>query len=235
LNSLARVLAELKGRDGRVTIPGFYDDVSLPTADDIQRWDKGPHYEELLKRLSHSRALEGEADYSPIQRQWSRPTLDVHGLGGGFVSEGVKTVIPAVGMAKLSMRLVPDQDPDRIFRALQGYASELSTPGVDISVSRLGSTRPVRIGANHPAALVAMTAFEQTFGKRPRLICSGGSVPVAIDFAEALGAPIVASGLQDTDSPLHSPNEYYSLDHYHRGIEMLIRFMYGLPLAPVVA
>jgi acetylornithine deacetylase/succinyl-diaminopimelate desuccinylase-like protein len=229
LNTLAHALSALKGRDGRITIPGFYDEVREPTAEELRQWEKGPDYEATVRRLSHSRALEGEAEYPPIQRQWSRPTLDVHGVWGGFMGEGVKTVIPAAGHAKVSMRLVPDQDPDKIQPALERYLDELATPGVRFSVTRLGATRPVLVGADHPAARAAMSAFSESFGMAPRLIRSGGSVPVAIDFVEALGAPMVVSGLPEADSAPHSPNERYSLDHFHRGIEMLIRFMHRLP------
>jgi acetylornithine deacetylase/succinyl-diaminopimelate desuccinylase-like protein len=229
LNSLAHALSALKGPDGRIKIPGFYDDVRALSADELKGWDKGPEYVETVKRLSQSRALEGEADYPPIQRQWTRPTLDVHGIWGGFMGEGVKTVIPAVGTAKVSMRLVPDQDPDNIQPALEHYLRHLATPGVRFTVTRLGATRPVLVRADHPAAQAVIRAYSESFGRTARLIRSGGSVPVAIDFVEALGAPMVASGLPEADSAPHSPNEHYSLDHYHRGIEMLIRFMHYLP------
>jgi acetylornithine deacetylase/succinyl-diaminopimelate desuccinylase-like protein len=229
LNTLAHVLSALKGRDGRITIPGFYDDVRRPSAEELKQWEKGPEYEQAMKELSHSQTLEGEADYSLVERQWTRPTLDVHGIWGGFMGEGVKTVIPAAGRAKLSMRLVPDQDPDKIQPELERYVNQLSTPGVRIQVTRLGATRPVLLGADHPAAQAAMKAYEESFGKKAQLVRSGGSVPVAIDFVEALGAPLVVSGLPQPDAAAHSPNESYDLDHYHRGIEMLIRFLAGLP------
>jgi acetylornithine deacetylase/succinyl-diaminopimelate desuccinylase-like protein len=229
LNTLAHVISSLKGRDGRITIPGFYDRVRTPTAEELKHWERPPQYADSIKRLSQSDALEGEAAYPPLQRQWARPTLDVHGMIGGFTGEGVKTVIPSRGMAKVSMRLVPDQDPDEILASLEQYVKELSTPGVRIEVRRLGRTRPVLIPSDHVAATAAMEAFEAAFGRKATLVRSGGSIPVAIDLQEALKAPMVSSGLPEADSAPHSPNERYSLDHYHRGIEMLIRFMYALP------
>jgi acetylornithine deacetylase/succinyl-diaminopimelate desuccinylase-like protein len=229
LNTLAHVLSALKGRDGRITIPGFYDKVRKPTAAELEEWKRPDDYPQTVMELSHSSALEGEAEYPPLQRQWSRPTLDVHGFHGGFTGEGVKTVIPSHGMAKVSMRLVPDQDPEQILDTLREYVDELSTPGVKIEVRKLGGTRPVLMGGDHDAARAAAQAFEAAFGRKPRLVRSGGSIPVAIDLQEALHAPMVASGLPEADSAPHSPNEHYSLDHYHRGIEMLIRFMYALP------
>jgi len=229
LNTLAHVISSLKGRDGRITIPGFYDRVRKPSAEELKQWERPADYAETVKKLSHSEALEGEADYPPLQRQWARPTLDVHGMIGGFAGEGGKTVIPSRGMAKVSMRLVPDQDPHEILPNLKKYVAELTTPGVRIEVRVLGATRPVLIGGDHPAAAAAMQAFETAFGRKARLVRSGGSIPVAIDLQEALQAPMVSSGLPEADSAPHSPNEHYNLDHYHRGIEMLIRFMYGLP------
>jgi acetylornithine deacetylase/succinyl-diaminopimelate desuccinylase-like protein len=132
-------------------------------------------------------------------------------------------------MAKVSMRLVPDQDPDEILASLEKYVTALSTPGVKIEVRRIGRTRPVLIPSDHVAATAAMEAFESAFGRKAMLVRSGGSIPVTIDLQEALKAPMVISGLPEADSAPHSPNERYSLDQYHRGIKMLIRFMYALP------
>jgi acetylornithine deacetylase/succinyl-diaminopimelate desuccinylase-like protein len=229
LNTLAHVISSLKGRDGRITIPGFYDRVRPPTESELEQWQRPADYGDTLKGLTQSGALEGEADYPLLVRQWARPTLDVHGIQGGFVGEGVKTVIPSRGMAKISMRLVPDQDPSEILPNLKRYVAELTTPGVRIEVRQLGATRPCLIGADNAAATAAIEAFETAFGRKPRFVRSGGSIPVAIDLQEALKAPMVSSGLPEADSAPHSPNERYSLDHYHRGIEMLIRFMYALP------
>ena len=229
LNTLAHVISSLKGRDGRITIPGFYDRVRKPSAEELKQWERPAGYAETVMQLSHTEALEGEADYPPLERQWARPTLDVHGMIGGFTGEGVKTVIPSHGMAKVSMRLVPDQDPHEILPNLKKYVAQLTTPGVKIEVRLLGASRPVLMGGDHPAATAAMQAFEAAFGRKARLVRSGGSIPVAIDLQEALQAPMVASGLPEADSAPHSPNEHYNLDHYHRGIEMLIRFIHGLP------
>ena len=229
LNTLAHVISSLKGRDGRITIPGFYDRVRRPTDAELEQWRRPAEYAETLKRLTQSESLEGEAEYPLLVRQWARPTLDVHGMMGGFTGEGVKTVIPSRAMAKVSMRLVPDQDPKEILPNLKKYVAELGTPGVKIEVRQLGATRPCLIGADNAAAAAAMDAFEAAFGRKPRFVRSGGSIPVAIDLQEALNAPMVSSGLPEADSAPHSPNERYSLDHYHRGIEMLIRFMYALP------
>lgn len=228
LNSLAHVLSGLKGRDGRITIPGFYDDVVSPTAAERAAWQRDDAYAGRLLSMTGASELEGEGEYAPVERQWIRPTLDVHGVIGGFVGEGEKTVIPATARAKVSMRLVPDQDPDRIEERLRPYIRSLSTPGVSIEVTRLGATRPVLCGADHHAARAAMAAFQGAFGSSARLVRAGGSIPVAIDLQEALDAQMVIGGLAQPGSGAHSPNEKFSLSHYHRGIEMLLRFVYGL-------
>lgn len=228
INSLAHVISGLKGRDGRITIPGFYDDVVTPSAAETATWARDDGYEGRLLAMSGASVLEGEAAYPPVERQWVRPTLDAHGFIGGFVGEGEKTVIPAEARAKLSMRLVPDQDPDRILERLRPYVQELSTPGVRIDVARLGATRPALCSADHAAGRAATEAFRAAFGAEPKQVRAGGSIPVAIDLKEALRAQMVVGGLAQPGAGAHSPNEKFSLSHYHRGIEMLIRFLYGL-------
>jgi acetylornithine deacetylase/succinyl-diaminopimelate desuccinylase-like protein len=228
INTLARIIGELKDREGHITIPGFYDGIVPPPAEEIAQWPGGPAYEAEVKRLMQSEALEGEAGFSLAERMGSRPTLDANGILGGFTGEGTKTVIPRQAMAKVSMRLVPGQDPDRIFDTFSEYVNELSTPGVRVEVLKLGTARPVLCGIDHPAARAAAGAFEAAFGTPARPKRMGGSIPVAVDFQEALGAPMVVSGLAQPGSGAHSPHERYSLDHFRRGIEMLIRFMDGL-------
>ncbi len=226
INTLARVLGELKDRNGRVTIPGFYDDVKSPSPEELEAWRaEDERYGEEMKRLAQARALEGEPDFNFHERTWSRPTLDVNGMLGGFVGEGQKTVIPSKAFAKVSMRLVPDQDWKKILESLESYAQTLSTPGVDISVKLLSPAPPVTAGADGPAADALRAAFKQTFGKETALIRVGGSIPAAADFQEALGVPIIISGIDTPDTLIHSPNEHFSIQQYHRGIEALIRYL----------
>ncbi len=229
LNTLARILGELKGRDGRVTIPGFYDGVHPPTEEEMADWDRGEGYAETVRRLTGAAALEGEVEYSAAERAWARPTLDVNGFIGGFTAEGKKTVIPARGSAKVSMRLVPGQDPMRILDSLREHVDGLTTPGVRVEVELLGAAPPVLTGTGHDGALALASAFEAAFGLRTVRLRTGGSIPVTIDFQEALGAPMMVSGLAQPGAGAHSPNERFSLDHYHRGIEALIRLMWSLP------
>jgi acetylornithine deacetylase/succinyl-diaminopimelate desuccinylase-like protein len=170
-------------------------------------------------------ALEGEAGYSPLERRWARPTLDANGIVGGFIDEGKKTVIPARAKAKVSMRLVPDQDPVRILAALESYAAELATPGVTVRVRDLGHAKPVRTGTGHPGVAAAARAFRAAFGAEPVLVRDGGTVPVAIDFQEALDPRMLITGFGLPGDALHSPNERFSLDQYHRGTEMVLHLM----------
>ncbi len=228
LNTLARILGELKGRDGRVTIPGFYDAVRPPTREEMADWDLSPAFAETVRELMGATSLEGEAGYSAAERNWARPTLDVNGFIGGFTGAGKKTVIAARGSAKVSMRLVPDQEPLRILDTLREYVDELSTPGVKVEVRLLGAAPPVLAEATHPGAEALSKAFEAAFGQRAARLRTGGSIPVAADFQEALRAPMMISGLAQPGAGAHGPNEHFSLDHYHRGTEALIRLMWSL-------
>jgi len=228
LNTLARILGELKGRDGRVTIPSFYDGIRMPDAGEMADWDRSDAFAETIRGLTGAAVLEGEGGYSAAERAWARPTLDVNGFVGGFTGEGKKTVIPARGSAKVSMRLVPGQDAMRILDSLRKYVGELTTPGVSVEVRLLGAAPPVLAGADHVGATALASAFEAAFGRPAARLRTGGSIPVAIDFQEALGAPMMISGLAQPGAGAHSPNEHFSLDHYHRGIEALVRLMWSL-------
>ncbi len=229
INTLARIVGELKDRNGHITIPGFYDAVRAPTAEELAAWKKrDPSYIETVKRLTGARALEGEEGYLALERAGSRPTLDANGFLSGFTGHGAKTVIPAEAMAKVSMRLVPDQDPKAILAAFEQYVGDLSTPGVEVRVHAIGMAPPVTTGVDHKPGLALRAAYRAAFGKETAMIRVGGSIPVAVDFQEALGAPLVISGIAQADCAIHSPNEHLLIDNYHRGIEALIRFMCGL-------
>lgn len=232
INTLARIVGELKDRHGHVTIPGFYDAVVRPSAEELADWKKkDARYAETVLRLSGARALEGEEGFLALERTGSRPTLDANGIVGGFIGEGKKTVIPAHASAKVSMRLVPDQDWKTILGALKKQVQELTTPGVEIQVDLLGAAPPVTCGVDHPAARAMRAAYKAAFGKETTLIRVGGSIPVSIDFQEAVGAPLVISGIAQSDSAVHSPNERLVVDNYYRGIDAVIRFICGMAKA----
>jgi acetylornithine deacetylase/succinyl-diaminopimelate desuccinylase-like protein len=229
INTLARVVGELKDRHGHVTVPGFYDDVREPSAEELAEWQrKDGAYATEVMRVTGARALEGEDGYLALARAGSRPTLDANGFMGGFTGKGAKTVIPAEAMAKVSMRLVPDQDWQSILASFESHVRALTTPGVDITVAVIGSAPPVLCNIEHDAARSLRTAYHEAFGKETNLVRVGGSIPVAVDFQEAVGAPLVISGIAQADCAIHSPNEHLLIDNYHRGIEALIRFICGL-------
>jgi acetylornithine deacetylase/succinyl-diaminopimelate desuccinylase-like protein len=229
INTLARIIGELKDRHGHITIPGFYDAVVRPSPEELADWKKkDARYIETVKRMSGARALEGEEGFLALERTGSRPTLDANGIVGGFTGEGKKTVIPARASAKVSMRLVPDQDWKTILGALEKQVQQLTTPGVEVTIDMLGAAPPVTCGVDHPAAQAMRRAYKAAFGKETSLIRVGGSIPVSIDFQEAVGAPLVISGIAQSDSAVHSPNERLVVDNYYRGIDAVIRFICGL-------
>jgi acetylornithine deacetylase/succinyl-diaminopimelate desuccinylase-like protein len=229
INTLARIIGELKDRQGHVTVQGFYDAVRDPSPDELADWKKkDARYAEEVLRITGAAALEGEEGYLALARGGSRPTLDANGFVGGFTGKGAKTVIPAEASAKVSMRLVPDQDPKKILAAFEKHAESLTTPGVSIAIEVLGLAPPVLCGVDHAAAIAMRAAYKEAFGKETSLVRVGGSIPVAVDFQEAVGAPLVVSGIAQADCALHSPNEHLLIDNYHRGIEAVIRFICGL-------
>ena len=226
INSLARVIGELKDRNGHITIPGFYDDVRKPSDEELAEWKKKDHaYAEEMQKISGARALEGEPGFLALERTGSRPTLDANGIIGGFTGEGAKTVIPARASAKVSLRLVPDQDWKTVLAALEKQVKALTTPGVEIKVEVIGAAPPVTCDVDHAAAHALRAAFKEAFGRETALVRVGGSIPVSVDFQKSVGAPLMVSGIPQADDAVHSPNEHLAIDHYHRGIEAVIRFI----------
>jgi acetylornithine deacetylase/succinyl-diaminopimelate desuccinylase-like protein len=227
-NSLAHIIAGIQDREGRVLIPGFYDDVLPPVAEELVAWERVPLTDQDLMRRMGVTELAGEPGQPVRHRLWARPTLDVHGIAGGFTGEGSKTVIPARARAKVSMRLVPSQDPARILAALSEFAPTLATRGTRARVVEVNSALPVLVDVAHPGIGAASRAFEAAFGAAPLLMREGATVPVVSDFQQVLGTQLMVTGFGLPDDGLHSPNERFSLDQYHRGTEMVIHLMQEL-------
>jgi acetylornithine deacetylase/succinyl-diaminopimelate desuccinylase-like protein len=223
-NALAEILAALRGPDGRVRIPGFYDDVVPLTEADRAALAELPFDEEAYRASLGVPALVGEAGYTTLERRGARPTLDVNGIWGGFTGEGPKTIIPASAHAKVSCRLVANQDPDRIYERFAAFVAEIAPPGVRVEVRYLGGGRPTLTPIDHPATQAAARALEATFGRRPLYIREGGSVPVAASFATLLDLPVVLLGFAPPDGNFHAPNEWMDLDNYEGGIRTVVRF-----------
>jgi acetylornithine deacetylase/succinyl-diaminopimelate desuccinylase-like protein len=222
-NALCQIVAALKGPDGRIRVPGFYDDVVALTEQDRAAFAALPFDEEAYRESLGLPALVGESGFTTLERRGARPTLDVNGIWGGFQGEGTKTIIPAHAHAKVSCRLVASQDPDRIFELLRTYIEEIAPPGVRTEVTKLGGGRPSLTPIDHPATRAAARAVRATFGRDPVYMREGGSIPVAASFEASLGLPVVLLGFTPSDDNAHAPNEWMDLDNYERGIRCVAR------------
>lgn len=231
-NALAAIIAALKGPDGRIRIPGFYDEVVALTDEERGALDALPFDEEDYRASIGVPALVGEVGYSTLERRGARPTLDVNGLWGGFQGEGSKTIIPAHAHAKVSCRLVANQDPDVIFERLQAYVAEIAPPGVQVTVQRIGGGRPSLTPIDHPATRAAAQALEAVFGRAPVYTREGGSIPVAASFGSTLGLPVVLLGFVQPNENAHAPNEWMDLANYEGAIRTIIRTFDEIAASP---
>jgi acetylornithine deacetylase/succinyl-diaminopimelate desuccinylase-like protein len=224
--SLAQILAKLKDEDGKILSPGFYDDVVAPSAEELAAWKSLPFDEEHYRIAEvGSKQLTGEKGYSVLERTWARPTLDVHGIPGGFIGAGAKTVIPAKATAKVSMRLVPDMTPAKAFALYKAYVEKIAPASVDVDVRLIHTGDPCLIPVDNPYIQAATRALHEVWGKDTVFIRSGGSIPIVGDFAKHLGLPSVMMGFGLPDDNLHAPNEKFHLKNFELGIVSLIRFL----------
>jgi acetylornithine deacetylase/succinyl-diaminopimelate desuccinylase-like protein len=224
--ALAQILAHLKDEDGHILIPGFYDDIIPPSPEELAAWRSLPFDEEQYRITEvGSRQLVGEAGFSVLERTWARPTVDVHGISGGFTGAGAKTVIPAKAVAKVSMRLVPGMTPAKSFALYKGYVERIAPAGVDVEVRLIHSGDPCLIPVDNPYIQAATHALHEVWGKETVFIRSGGSIPIVGDFARHLGLPSVMMGFGLPDDGLHAPNEKFHLKNFELGIESVIRFL----------
>lgn len=222
---LIELLAKAKNADGVIQIPGLYDEVEPPAPAEKQSWAALPfREEEFLRNEVGSTSLTGEPDQTVLERIWARPTLEVHGIGGGFTGAGSKTVIPARATAKVSFRLVPRQKPDAVIAAFEKWVAGNAPKGIQLKVRVLAASPAVSVNPDHLAIRMAAKAFSDAFGKPTVYIRSGGSVPIVGDFDRHLGIPTVMMGLGLPDDGLHSPNEKFNLNNYVTGIKTVARF-----------
>jgi len=223
---LIELLSKAKDADGRIQIPGIYDSVIPPEAAEAESWAQLPFSEEdFLKHEVGSSALTGEPEQSIFARIWARPTFEVHGIAGGFTGTGSKTVIPAKATAKVSLRLVPGQDPEQIISALKEWVQQNTPKGIQTHVRVLGASPAVSVNPNHPAIDTAAKAFSSILGKPTVFIRAGGSIPIVGQFATHLGIPTVLMGFGLPDDGLHSPNEKYRVSNYYTGIKTIAQFL----------
>jgi acetylornithine deacetylase/succinyl-diaminopimelate desuccinylase-like protein len=215
---LAQMLAQMKDRGGRVKIPGFYDDV-VPLLDEERKaWAALPFNEKQYKKDFGISKVFGETGYTTLERTWARPTFEVNGLLSGFTGEGAKTVLPAVSMAKVSMRLVPNQHPDTIAKLFEAYVEDIAPKTVTLKVTRMHGGKPWMTLYDNPFVQAAARAIERGFGKAPVFTREGGSIPVVSTFQEELGLPSVLFGVGLPDENAHAPNEKLDVANFHGGI-----------------
>lgn len=225
LFALAQIISRLKDDKGKILIPGFYEHVKKPTAAELKAWKSLPfNEEEYRKKEVGSDVLTGEEKYSVLYRTWARPTLEVHGMPGGFVAPGAKTVIPAKASAKVSMRLVPDQDPDDILKKYTEYVTSLTPKGIQLKIKVHSKGAAIVVGTNNKYVKASTQALHEIFGKDTVYTRSGGSIPIVTQFANDLKIPSVMMGFGLPDDNLHAPNEKFHIPNFYRGIESIARF-----------
>ena len=229
LHTLAIIIAGLKDAEGHIHIPGLHEKLRQPAEQEKAFWKDDPLHikESLLEEMGVSQ-LTGEAEYPPLERIWGRPTLEVHGIIGGFTGEGAKTVIPAFGKAKISLRLPPDLKSNEVFTLLERRVKELTPPGVEVIVHNVHGGESVLVPIDTPPMQAASAALKETYGKEPVCIREGGSIPIAALFYEILGVPVVMMGFGLPDDNLHAPNEKYSLSQFFKGMRTVACFLQNM-------
>jgi len=215
---LAQMLAQMKDRSGRIKIPGFYDDVVALQDEERKAWASLPFNEKKYKKDFGIPKVAGETGYTTLERTWARPTFEVNGLLSGFTGEGAKTVLPAVAMAKVSMRLVPDQNPDKIAGLFEAYVKDIAPGTVELKITRMHGGKPWMTAYDNPYVQAAGRAIEKGFGRKPVFTREGGSIPVVSTFQEELGLPSVLFGVGLPDENAHAPNEKLDLENFQGGI-----------------
>ena len=226
LNALGQIIAKLRDeKTGKILIPGFYDDVRP-----LEEWERKefaglPFDEDQYRTELGVAELFGEEGYSTRERTWARPTCDVNGIFGGYMGKGAKTVLPSWGGAKVSMRLVPDQEPKKIAKLFTDYVQSIAPKSVKVEVEFLHGADPVVVEAKGPIVDAAMDAMEDVWGARPVRIREGGSIPIVSTFASVLGAPVLLLGFGLNDDGLHSPNEKFNISHFYNGIRSVARLL----------
>ena len=224
IETLARVLCQLKAESGEIKIPGLYEAVDPPTDDELATWKRLPFDKEgFMRQEVTGRVLTGLRDRSVFERVWALPTFEIHGIKGGFVGEGAKTVIPAQATAKVSLRLVPGQEFEKVQRALEQAVAAAAPSWADVKVNLLHGGDPVQVDVSAPAFEVLNEAFESVVGKKAVQVRAGGSIPIIPELGMT-GAPVILSGIGLPDDGLHSPNEKLNLDQLWSGIEIFGRF-----------
>ena len=224
INILTKMISSLHNEDNQVTIPGFYDDVLIVSDKDRDEMNKIPFSIENYKNALKISDVHGEKGYTTLERKSIRPTLDVNGIWGGYTGEGAKTVIPSKAYAKISMRLVPNQNSDKITKLFTNHFNSIAPEGVKVKVTPHHGGKPYVMDHNGMEFEAAAKAYKETFGKLPFAVRDGGSIPIVALFEEILGSKTVLMGFGLDSDAIHSPNEHFGLYNFFKGIETIPRF-----------
>lgn len=232
LNAIGKLIASFQDADGRIQVEGLFDDVVALTAAERAEFASVEEPEAEIAADLGVPTLWGEAGFTAVERNWGRPSFDVHGLWGGFTGAGSKTVIAAEGGFKISFRLVPNQDPAKVAERVAAHVAKHCPPGVVAETTYLHGGTPVMVSADSPFIRAAQEAFEGAFGKRPALVREGASIPITAVFQEALKAPAILVGYGLNSDDIHSPNEKFRVDHFFGGIDCNIRLYEAFAKVP---
>jgi acetylornithine deacetylase/succinyl-diaminopimelate desuccinylase-like protein len=227
-NALVRIVSSLRDGEGRITVPGFYDEAPVLSDDERAEFARLPFDEQAFAEGIGVPGLFGEPGYRPLERKGMRPTLDVCGLWGGFTGEGSKTIIPAHAHAKISCRLAPGMDPNRTFQRVRDAVLAVDVPGVKVELRQLDEMWPFVVSPEHPAAQTATACLRDVFGRDPYYVYEGGSIGAVASFDKVLGLPIVLLGFTNPDDNAHSPNESMVLANYEGGARTIARYWEAL-------
>ncbi len=224
INALVEILAQMKDGEGRILIPGFYDDVLPITENEHTKLSKLPFSAREFAHNIGAPTLFGETGYADLERLWARPTFDINGIWGGFQGEGAKTVIPAEAHAKVSMRLVANQDPADIAQKFTAYVESLIPESMEAAIKALHGGFGYVTDLDNPGLLAGVRALEKAFGKEVDFLREGGSIPIVKVFADIIQAPVLLMGYGLPDQNAHAPDENFSLNNFHKGIESIVYF-----------
>ncbi|RPH29685.1 dipeptidase, partial [bacterium] len=229
IQALAEIIAQLHDKNGRVTIPGFYDDVRPLIRKEREAFKKLPWSDRKYAAELGVKQLYGEKGFTTLERLWARPTLECNGIWGGFTGEGAKTVLPSKASAKISMRLVPDQSSSKVAKLFERYIKKIAPKSVHVTTTFIHGGEPAITPIDSPGVTAAVAALKKGFGKTPLYQREGGSIPIVVQFKDLLGIDTVLLGFGQPDENAHAPDEFINLDHFFGGIQTSVHFFNELP------
>jgi acetylornithine deacetylase/succinyl-diaminopimelate desuccinylase-like protein len=230
IQALTEMIASLHDKNGRITIPGFYGDVTPLTKAERKSFKKLPWNDKKYAKSMGVRELYGEKGFSSIERRWARPTLECNGIWGGYIGEGAKTVLPSKAFAKISMRIVPNQSSEKVAKLFEKHLKKIAPKTIALKVRNLHGGEPAITPIDSPGVKAAVAALERGFGKKPLYQREGGSIPIVVQFKNLLGIDTVLLGIGLEEGNAHAPNEYIDLNNFFGGIRTFAHFYNELPM-----